>query len=70
MQRPVMNPTFTFEQPPPAKKKPKTPRARFAWVWRAIKLLGRLLLFSPFGHKAHFRNEDGSRANFLKEQIL
>ena len=61
MQRPVMNPTFTFEQPPPPKAKAPKPRHRIARAfWRVVKLVARLLLFSPFKHK-NFRNEDGSR---------
>ena len=58
MQRPVMNPTFMFEQP--AKPKPK--RQYLALVWRLIRFLFRLLLSVPFGRKAAaFRNEEGTR---------
>jgi pimeloyl-ACP methyl ester carboxylesterase len=52
-----MDPTFMYDAPsaPPKAKK------RFAWVWRLLKLFGRVLFFSPFGHKASFRNEEGTR---------
>jgi hypothetical protein len=57
MQRPVMNPTFQYEAAPaPAPRKP-----RFAFVWKFFKLIGKLLMFSPFGKRAHFRNEEGTR---------
>src|SRR4051812_23882140 len=57
MQRPVMDPTFMYDDAPGGKKKP---RQRFAWVWRILRAFRSILFFSPFGNK-HFRNEDGSR---------
>src|SRR5947207_15704738 len=57
MQRPVMDPTFMYDAPAAAKKR----RGRFSWVWRILRIFWNILFFSPFGHKGHFRNEDGSR---------
>src|SRR5687768_10978537 len=57
MQRPVMNPTFQYEAPPA----PKARKQRFAWLWRFLKFVGRLLMFSPFRRKPQFRNEEGTR---------
>src|SRR5436190_2796581 len=56
MQRPVMNPTFTYDK---AKKTPKPP-SRYAWVFKIFKLFTKLLMAHPFGNR-QFRNEDGSR---------
>src|SRR6266536_3349181 len=56
MERPVMNPSFTYEAPPPPKKK----RERFALIRKTGRLIVRVLMSHPFGHR-HFRNEDGSR---------
>jgi pimeloyl-ACP methyl ester carboxylesterase len=64
MQRPMMDPTFLYaEATPPPRKKKLTPFQRLrALVWGIFRLVARLLLFSPFGRKALFRNEEGTRA--------
>ena len=56
MQRPVMNPTFTYDAP----KQPKKPPGRFAWVSTIFRLFAKLLMAHPFGNR-QFRNEDGSK---------
>src|SRR5436309_2792261 len=63
MQRPAMDPTFTFDAPAPpsAKRKRMTTLQRLrALVWLMLRLLARLLLLSPFGRKPNFRNEEGT----------
>jgi len=58
MQRPLMDPTFTFESPaaPGGRKRP-----RLAWLWAVLRFIGRLLVFSPFGRRGSFRAEEGTR---------
>src|SRR5437899_2993090 len=71
MQRPVMDPTFTYAEE--AAGKPKAPkgvgRGLLNLVWRIVRLAGRVLFFSPLGNRAHFRNEDGSRLNRIIRAI-
>ena len=56
MQRPMLDPTFLHDDPTPRKKK----RERFAIPRACLRLLGKLLTFSPFGGKRNFRNEEGT----------
>jgi pimeloyl-ACP methyl ester carboxylesterase len=56
MDRPVMNPTFTSEETPKPKAKP-----RFVRLTRLLRVLSRLLLWTPFKRRVAFRNEEGSK---------
>src|SRR3954467_9269144 len=59
MQRPLMDPTFTFESPAvPGGKKPRRLRSL---LWAVLRLFVRLLTFNPFGRKGSFRAEEGTK---------
>src|SRR3954468_13062198 len=57
MQRPLMDPTFTFESAAPGARK----RPRLAWLWAVLRFIARLLVFNPFGRRGSFRAEEGTR---------
>jgi uncharacterized protein len=57
MQRPVMNPSFSLESPSTGKAR----KPRFAWMWRILGFLVKLLMATPFGKRKQFRNEEGTR---------
>ncbi|HYO10729.1 MAG TPA: alpha/beta fold hydrolase [Tepidisphaeraceae bacterium] len=59
MQRPVMNPSFVYDSP--SKARAARP-SRLAWLWKALRFVGRLLMTSPFGKRQAFRNEEGTHA--------
>lgn len=62
MERPVMNPTFTYDASADASKQPKPRQGRFSFLWRILKRIARLLLSNPFGgHRGSFRNEEGTK---------
>jgi pimeloyl-ACP methyl ester carboxylesterase len=52
-----MNPTFQYEAPSAGKAR----KPRFEWLWKCFRLIGRLLMASPFKRRAQFRNEEGTR---------
>jgi hypothetical protein len=64
MDRPVMHPSFTHEQLPPAPSRRKPLRAALVNLWRACKALVGVLFSSPtsliLGKGRHFRNDDGT----------
>lgn len=66
MQRPVMDPTFMYDAPASSSRS----KVRFAWIWRILRLCGKVLLYSPFGHKASFRNEEGTRLSRFVRGML
>jgi hypothetical protein len=60
MQRPMMDPQFSFDstKPPEPKKRLRILR----WAGVALRFVWKLLIASPFGRKPTFRTEEGTRA--------
>lgn len=56
MQRPVMNPNFSLESPNSGKAR----KPRFAWLWKILGVVAKVLTASPFGKRKAFRNEEGT----------
>src|SRR5438132_4726491 len=61
MQRPVMTPSFVFDAPAPTKPR----RQPFGLAGLGVCRLSRLLLAHPFGNRAPFRNEEGTKLSRL-----